>query len=61
MVDKLKGISQTATLVITKHGHLHLEVAAPSVHVAAELQHLQVIPATVAAEAQDLTWVSMPN
>ena len=55
MVDKLKGISSIATLVTTKHGHMHLEAAAPSVHVAAELQGLGVLPSSIPQSAQPLT------
>lgn len=56
MVDKLKGISSSATLVTTKHGHLHLEVAAMNVHLAAELQGLNVLPADTPQTAQPLAY-----
>ena len=32
LVNKMKSISSTLTLVTTKHGHLHLQVAAEQVH-----------------------------
>ncbi|KAK9809651.1 hypothetical protein WJX73_000253 [Symbiochloris irregularis] len=55
LVDKLKGLSSTATLVVTRQGHLHLQAAAPSVHVASEIQGLDVYPNELKDNAQPLT------
>jgi hypothetical protein len=43
------------TLVTTKHGHLHLQVAAEQVQLATEVQSLEVLPPTVARSVQPLT------
>ena len=55
IVDKLRSISATMTLVTTKHGNLHLQVAAEQVQLATEVQSLEVLPAAVARDAQPLT------
>ena len=60
MVDKLKSISTTATLVTTRQGHLHVEVAAPSVHVAVELQGMSVLPSNTSNQARALTYAPLP-
>ncbi|BDA43309.1 hypothetical protein COCOBI_04-3210 [Coccomyxa sp. Obi] len=55
IVDKLRSISATMTLLTTKHGHLHLQVTAEQVQLATEVQSLEVLPAAVAKGAQPLT------
>lgn len=55
IVDKLRSISATMTLLTTKHGHLHLQVTAEQVQLATEVQSLEVLPAAVARSAQPLT------
>ncbi|CAK0780782.1 hypothetical protein CVIRNUC_005173 [Coccomyxa viridis] len=58
LVNKMKSISSTLTLVTTKHGHLHLQVAAEQVQLATEVQSLEVLPAEVAQDAHPLSATS---
>ncbi len=61
MVDKLRSISATMALVTTKQGHLHLQVSAEQVHLGAEVQSLDVLPASIARDAQALTCGTPPE
>lgn len=60
IVDKLRSISTTMTLVTTKHGHLHLNVAAEQVQLATEVRSLEVLPAAASHSAQQLTYGIVP-
>ena len=51
LVDKLKSIDLSMTLVTTRNGFMYLQVAAPGVQLAAEVQNLEIVPADARSEA----------
>ncbi|KAL3150371.1 hypothetical protein ABBQ32_000210 [Trebouxia sp. C0010 RCD-2024] len=54
IADKMKGISATLTLTITRPGDLHLQVSGNSVQLGAEVRGLKVVPPNQAMAATPL-------
>ena len=44
LVDKLKSLDSCITLITTKQAFLYLQVSAPGVQVASEVQNLELVP-----------------
>ena len=52
LVDKLKSIDSCITLITTKQAFLYLQVSAPGVQVASEVQNLELVPHDALETAQ---------
>ena len=50
LVDKLKSLDSSMTLVTTKQGYLYLQVSGPGIQLASEVQNLVVVPAEERSE-----------
>lgn len=60
LVDKLKSIDNVMTVVTTLQGFLYLQVSAPGIRLASEVQNLQVVPVEIKS-ARDMTQYSSPE
>lgn len=53
LVDKLKSIDSSMTLVTTKQGFLYTQVSAPGIQLASEVRNLEVVPHDALHPAQE--------